>query len=57
MRTGRLPLMSRRGVGLRRDRIDPTSDRPVFKQIADRLRAAIQAGELEPRARMPVSRR
>jgi GntR family transcriptional regulator len=33
--------------------IDPTSDRPVFKQIADRLRVAIQAGELEPGARMP----
>jgi GntR family transcriptional regulator len=33
--------------------IDPTSDRPVFKQIADRLRAAIQAGELAPGARMP----
>jgi GntR family transcriptional regulator len=33
--------------------IDPTSDRPVFKQIADHLRAAIQSGELEPGARMP----
>jgi GntR family transcriptional regulator len=33
--------------------IDPTSDRPVFKQIADHLRAAIESGELEPGARMP----
>jgi GntR family transcriptional regulator len=33
--------------------IDPTSDRPVFKQIADHLRAAIQSGELEPGERMP----
>ena len=33
--------------------IDPTSDRPVFKQIADRLRAAILSGELAPGARMP----
>jgi GntR family transcriptional regulator len=33
--------------------IDPTSDRPVFKQIADGLRAAIMSGELEPGARLP----
>ena len=33
--------------------IDPTSDRPVFKQIADRLRAAIRSGELEPGGRLP----
>jgi GntR family transcriptional regulator len=33
--------------------IDPTSDRPVFKQIADRLRAAIRSGEFEPGGRMP----
>src|SRR5690349_14809061 len=33
--------------------IDPTSDRPVFKQIADGLRTAIQSGELEPGARLP----
>jgi GntR family transcriptional regulator len=33
--------------------IDPTSDRPVFKQIADRLRAAIVSGELAPGARLP----
>jgi GntR family transcriptional regulator len=33
--------------------IDPTSDRPVFKQIADRLRVAILSGELEPGAQLP----
>src|SRR5215218_307015 len=33
--------------------IDPTSDRPVFKQIADGLRSAILSGELEPGARVP----
>lgn len=33
--------------------IDPTSDRPVFKQIADRLRTAIQSGELAAGARLP----
>ena len=33
--------------------IDPTSDRPVFKQIADALRTAIQTGALEPGARLP----
>jgi GntR family transcriptional regulator len=33
--------------------IDPSSDRPVFKQIADRLRAAIQRGELAPGNRLP----
>src|SRR5215216_6497414 len=33
--------------------IDPTSDRPVFKQIADRLRAMILSGELAPGAQLP----
>lgn len=33
--------------------IDPTSDRPVFKQIADRLRSAIYSGELIAGARLP----
>jgi GntR family transcriptional regulator len=33
--------------------IDPTSDRPVFKQIADRLRASIESGELAPGSRLP----
>jgi len=33
--------------------IDPTSDRPVYKQIADLLRAAIRSGELGPGSRVP----
>jgi len=33
--------------------IDPRSDRPVYKQIADLLRAGIQSGELGPGARLP----
>lgn len=33
--------------------IDPTSDRPVFKQIADQLRTAIQSGELPAGGRLP----
>jgi GntR family transcriptional regulator len=33
--------------------IDPTSDRPVFKQIADGLRASIVSGELEAGAKVP----
>src|SRR3954447_25431650 len=33
--------------------LDPTSDRPVFKQIADGLRAAILRGELEAGSRVP----
>lgn len=33
--------------------IDPTSDRPVFKQIADRLRTAIHSGGVAPGARLP----
>jgi GntR family transcriptional regulator len=33
--------------------IDPTSDRPVFKQIADGLRTAILSGALAPGARLP----
>ena len=33
--------------------IDPTSDRPVFKQIADSLRTAILSGELDAGARVP----
>src|SRR5215218_4148415 len=33
--------------------IDPTSDRPVFKQMADRLREAILSGELAAGARLP----
>jgi hypothetical protein len=33
--------------------VDPTSDRPVYRQIADQLRAAIEAGELGPWDRLP----
>lgn len=33
--------------------IDPTSDRPVYRQIADVLRASIESGELAPGARLP----
>lgn len=33
-------------------RIDPTSDRPAYKQIAEALRQAIKAGELVPGDRM-----
>lgn len=33
--------------------IDPSSDRPVFKQIADHLRARIESGELEGGGQLP----
>jgi GntR family transcriptional regulator len=33
--------------------IDPSSDRPVFKQIADQVRAAIESGELASGAQLP----
>ena len=33
--------------------IDPTSDRPVYKQIADLLRSSIERGELRPGDRLP----
>ncbi|MFD0468171.1 GntR family transcriptional regulator [Nonomuraea thailandensis] len=33
--------------------LDPASDRPVFKQIADHLREAIERGSLEPGAKVP----
>jgi len=33
--------------------IDPTSDRPVYKQIADGLRARIRSGEYGPGTRIP----
>lgn len=33
--------------------VDPTSDRPVYKQIAEILRAAITRGELAPGDRLP----
>lgn len=36
--------------------IDPTSDRPAYKQIADHLREAIGAGELSPGEGLPSER-
>jgi GntR family transcriptional regulator len=36
--------------------IDPTSDRPAYRQIADHLRAAILGGELGAGARLPSER-
>jgi GntR family transcriptional regulator len=33
--------------------IDPARDRPVYKQIADQLRAAIQAGDYPPGSALP----
>ncbi len=36
--------------------VDPTSDRPVFRQIADLLREDIQSGQLPEGARLPSER-
>src|SRR5215211_1757793 len=36
--------------------IDPTSDRPAYRQIADQLRAVIVGGRLEPGAQLPSER-
>lgn len=33
--------------------LDPESDRPVFKQMADHLREAIEHGRLAPGAKVP----
>jgi GntR family transcriptional regulator len=33
--------------------VDPTSDRPVYKQIADALRTQIESGSLSPGERLP----
>ena len=33
--------------------IDPASDRPVYKQIADLLRGMIERGDLGPGERLP----
>jgi GntR family transcriptional regulator len=33
--------------------IDPTSDRPAYKQIADAIRGAVASGELAPGAKVP----
>ncbi|MGH8892650.1 MAG: GntR family transcriptional regulator [Actinomycetes bacterium] len=35
------------------DRIDPTSDRPVFRQLADLLREDVRSGRLVPGDRLP----
>jgi GntR family transcriptional regulator len=40
-------------VDLALPELDPTSDRPVFKQIADHLREAIQRGDLPPGTKVP----
>jgi DNA-binding FadR family transcriptional regulator len=34
--------------------VDPTGDRPVYKQLADLIRAQIQQGELRPGQRIPA---
>ena len=34
-------------------KIDPTSDRPIYKQIADELRERIVLGKLEPGEKLP----
>src|SRR5437870_9325921 len=34
-------------------KLDPTSDRPIYKQIADQLRSAIQSGEYPPGEALP----
>lgn len=33
--------------------VDPTADRPVYKQLADDLRDGIRTGELQPGVRLP----
>lgn len=35
------------------DRLNPASDRPVYRQIADHLRAEIERGDLAPGAQLP----
>jgi len=34
-------------------KLDPTSDRPIYKQIADQLRSAIESGEYPPGEALP----
>jgi GntR family transcriptional regulator len=36
--------------------LDPTSDRPAYRQLADRLRAAIESGEVGPGEQLPSER-
>ncbi|MFB9718804.1 winged helix-turn-helix domain-containing protein [Planobispora longispora] len=38
----------------RRAAIDPSADRPVYKQLADLIRADIEAGKLTPGQRLPA---
>jgi GntR family transcriptional regulator len=35
------------------ERVDPASDRPVYRQIADHLRRSIEVGELPPGSQLP----
>jgi GntR family transcriptional regulator len=37
-------------------RVDPSSDRAVYRQIADHLRAQIESGELAPGSKLPSER-
>src|SRR5436309_89342 len=37
-------------------RLDQTATAPLYKQLYERLRAQILAGQLEPRARLPSTR-
>lgn len=41
----------------RRRRIDPTADRPVYKQVADDIRDQIRLGALTPGAQLPAEPR
>jgi GntR family transcriptional regulator len=41
------------GVGVQLGRIDRLDDRPPYRQIADQLRAAIDAGQLRPGDQLP----
>ncbi|RSN64211.1 GntR family transcriptional regulator [Actinomadura sp. WAC 06369] len=40
-------------AGLKLPEVDPLSDRPVFKQIADHLRVAIESNGFPPGAKLP----
>jgi DNA-binding transcriptional regulator YhcF (GntR family) len=35
-------------------RVDPAADRPLYKQLADLIRAQIERGELVPGQRLPT---
>jgi DNA-binding GntR family transcriptional regulator len=48
------PVMAQLGAVLSQDvAVDRNSDVPPYRQIADRLREQIRAGELAPRSRLP----